>query len=90
LSQKAGARAQVTCGGTGATLIREAGARAAETCGGLGAAPRREARARATGIRGGPGAALPFVLTWSLYAGYLIFRVPTEAPGPISGGVANP
>jgi hypothetical protein len=34
-----------------------------------GAALSREASARAAGTCGGPGAGLPFVFTWSLYAG---------------------
>jgi hypothetical protein len=56
LSQKAGAGAQMTHGGPGATLSQEV--RAAGTRGGLGAAPSREVRAGATGTRGAPRAAL--------------------------------
>jgi hypothetical protein len=56
-------------GGPSAALSWKAGARATGTRGALGAALSWEAGTRAAGTCGGPRAALPFVLTWSLYAG---------------------
>jgi hypothetical protein len=57
-----------TRGGPEATLSREVGAGATVTCDAPRAALSQEEGVGVTGRRGGPGAALPFVLTWSLYA----------------------
>jgi hypothetical protein len=95
VSQMVGAEAQVTRGGPGATPGREAGARAVGARGGPGAASNREAGAGATGTRGSPEAvpsweAGAIVLTLCLYAGYLVLRLPTVAPGPTPGEAENP
>jgi hypothetical protein len=69
LSRVAGARATGTRGGHGAAPSQEVGARATGTRDTPGAVLCREAGAGAAGICGDPRAALPFVFTWSLYAG---------------------
>jgi hypothetical protein len=90
LSRETRARAVGICGGPGAASSRETGAGAIETRDAPGAALSWETDTGATGTRDGPGAALHFVLTWSLYAGYLILMVPTVVPGPTLGEAANP
>jgi hypothetical protein len=69
LSREVGVGAAGARGSPRAAPSQEAGVGAMGARGAPGAALSREVGAGAAGTRSGLGAALPFVLTWSLYAG---------------------